>query len=119
ACFRRFSPLTGRIINILHRLFGGPTVLHNRYLPDWVHRLANGAIGGVLSLLVTTAIVRILGTPLRTLWFALPVAVVCMALDPSRYSLVEGCAGDLGYDALLGDDSEKPVDSDWGEALDN
>ena len=43
--------------------------------------------------MAVTVIVRVLGTPLRTLLAALPVAAVCMALDPSRYSLVEGLRG--------------------------
>ena len=70
-------------------------------------------------MLAATAIVRVLGMPLRILWGALPVAIACIALDPSRYSLVEGCAGDVGYDELLGDESEKPEDGDWSEALDS
>jgi len=92
-------------------------MLHNRYLPDWLHRVANGAVGGVLCSLAALAIVRFLGAPLCALWFVPPVVLICTALDPRRFSLVEGCAGDLGYDGLL-DDGEKPDVQDWGEALD-
>jgi len=35
--------------------------------------------------------------PLWAFWFVLLVAFACAALDPRRFSLVEGCAGDLGY----------------------
>jgi hypothetical protein len=93
------------------------TVLHNRYLPGWVHRLANGILAGLLALMASVAVVRVIGTPLGMLWVALPVAVCGMALDPSWFSLVEGCAGDLGYDELL-KDAGKPDDVAWGEAFD-
>ncbi len=91
-------------------------MLHNRYLPDWLHRFANGAIGAGLSSLAVVAAVGVLAMPLGTLWFVLPAALVCTALDPRRFSLVEGCAGDLGYDELL--DDEQPNVADWGEAFD-
>jgi hypothetical protein len=96
----------------------GLSVLHNRYLPDWVHRLANGIIGGLLSVSALVATVRVLGAPLGVLWVALAVAFGCMALKPRRFSLVEGCAGDLGYDGLRDGDAEKPDDGAWAEALD-
>jgi len=92
-------------------------LLPNCYLPDWLHRLANGAIGAGLSSLAALAGVWVFGVPLWALWFVLPAVFVCAALDPRRFSLVEGCAGDLGYDGLL-DDGEKPDVQDWGEALD-
>jgi len=93
-------------------------MLHNRYLPDWLHRVANGAVGGGLSSLPALAIVRVLSAPLWELWFVLPVALICTALDPRRFSLVDGCAGDLGYDELLDDDAKKPDEQGWGEAFD-
>jgi len=71
---------------------------HYRWLADWVHRLANGAIGGCLCALATVAAVRWLGAPLRAFWLSLPVAIGCLALHPRRFSLVEGCAAELGYD---------------------
>jgi hypothetical protein len=91
------------------------TVLHNRYLPGWAHRLANGLLGGFQALIALVAVVPLVGAPLGVLWLALPMAVCCMALDPGRFSLVEGCAGDLGYDELL-DDAGKPEDGACGEA---
>ncbi len=91
-------------------------MLHNFYLPDWLHRLANGTIGAGVSSLAALAAVEALGVPLSALWFVLPAALVCTALDPRRFSLVEGCAGDLGYDELL--DDEQPNVADWGEAFD-
>ncbi len=92
--------------------------MHNRYLFDWVHRLANGVIGGLLSMLASVVAVRVLGAPLGVLWVAIPVVVCGAAISPRRFSLVEGCAGDLGYDELLDDSVPKPDDRAWAEALD-
>jgi hypothetical protein len=83
-------------------------VLHNRYLSDDLHRLANGAIGGLLCLLLTTSAVRYFGFPLWLLWLSVPVGLVCTVLPPSRFTLVEGCAGGEGYDEL---DEEPPSDT--------
>ncbi len=91
--------------------------MKNCDLPDSLHRFANGAIGAGLSSLAVVAALGVLGVPLRTLWLVLPVALVCTALDPRRFSLVEGCAGDLCYDERPVD-GEKPDAQDWGEALD-
>lgn len=87
-------------------------MLHNRYLPDWLHRAANGIFGSGLSSLVAIAAMRILGAPLWILWLVLPVALLCTVLDPRRFSLVEGCAGDIGYDELLGDEATRLDDSE-------
>jgi hypothetical protein len=94
------------------------SLLPNRYLPDWLHRVANGAAGGAVSSLAAVAIVRLLNVPLWALWFVLPAAIICMAIDPHRFSLVEGCAGDLGYDELRDEAAEKPDDQSWSEAHD-
>ncbi len=96
----------------------GLVMLHNRDLPDWIHRLANGVIGGFLSMPASLVAVHVLDAPLGVLWVALPVVVFGMALNPRRFSLVEGCAGDLGYDELLGDGADKPDDGGRAEAFD-
>ncbi len=83
-------------------------MLHNRHLPGWLHRIANAAIGSALSSLAAVAAMRVLGAPPWALRLVLPVALVCAALDPRRFSLVEGCAGDLGYDELPDDEAKKP-----------
>jgi hypothetical protein len=74
-------------------------ILHNLNLPNWLHRLANGAIGGLLAL----AALHFFGFPFWLLWIAISVAVGCMVPSPSRFTLVEGCAGDVGYDELDSD----------------
>jgi hypothetical protein len=89
----------------------------NRYLPHWLHRLANGAVGAILSSLTAMALVRFLSAPLWALWLMLPVVLICTALDPRRISLVEGCAGDIGYDGLVVDDAEKPNTLDRDQAF--
>ena len=74
-------------------------VLHNRCLPGWIHRLANGAIGGLLAVALVTTFLSV-----RLLWVAIPVVIVRMLADPTKFSLVEGCAGNDGYDELDVDD---------------
>jgi hypothetical protein len=81
----------------------GLAMLHNRYLPDWIHRLANGAIGGLLASAAACAAVRVVGVPLEAFWSVPLLAVLCIGINPRRFSLVEGCAGDLGYDELVDD----------------
>lgn len=75
-------------------------VIHNCFLPKWLHRLANGVVGGLCALFIPLLFVR-LEPPFWTLWIAGGVAIVCMLQDPSRFSLVEGCAGRDGYDELI------------------
>jgi hypothetical protein len=83
-------------------------VLHNRHLSDGLHRLANGAIGGMLGLLLTTLAVRYFGCPLWLLWLSVPAGLLCTVLPPSRFTLVEGCAGEVGYEDL---DQEPPTNT--------
>ena len=71
-------------------------MFHNRYLPRWIHRVANGAIGSVLSLLLAVAAFRIFGVPLWVIWLVLPAAIICVASDPQRFSLVERLRRRLG-----------------------
>lgn len=79
-------------------------MLHNCYLPDWIHRLANGAIGGLLASAAVCAAVSGAGASFEAFWSVPLVASICMGINPRRFSLVEGCAGDLGYDELVDDD---------------
>ena len=77
--------------------------LHNCYLPDWMHRCANGAIGGMAGIAVATLAMRFLSAPTAVLWLGVISIVAGAALNPQRFTLVEGCAGDVGYDELDGD----------------
>jgi hypothetical protein len=82
-------------------------MIHNRYLPTWVHRLANGVLAflgaasagtsGILSFRDGSFLEAVSG------WLLLlspAVGVLFALLDPKRVSLVEGLAGEAGYDEL-------------------
>jgi hypothetical protein len=78
-------------------------VLHNRLLADWIHRAANGAIGGMVACGLVTAAARLTEAPFWLLWLAVPIGLLCMVPSPKRFTLVEGCAGEMGHDELLKD----------------
>lgn len=67
-------------------------------------------------MMALVGVVRFLGVPMGVLWCAMLVAIGVMAVDPRRFSLVEGCAGDLGYDELM--DGEGGGADDGGETRD-
>lgn len=81
--------------------------LHNRYLPQWVHRIANGVIASLLLALAgawgTTALAP--GSfPWKLFFIALyasPIGLLASLLNPGRFTLVEGIAGEDGYDELV------------------
>ena len=86
-------------------------MIHNRRLPTWVHRLAQG----LLSLAVTLTFVALAAPyagrgPLSWLVFGLfflsPVLAVLAAYLAPRHSLMEGIAGEDGYDELAPPTSE-------------
>lgn len=93
-------------------------MLNNCYLPDWVHRLANGVMAGLLSLLALVVAVGAFGAPPDMLWVAPTLALGALALDPRRFTLVEGCAGDLGHDQLLDEGAGKPEDGTEADTFD-
>jgi hypothetical protein len=71
-------------------------VLHNQLLPNWLHRFANGLVGGLVALAATV----FLSGPM---WLAVPVGLGCMFPNPRRFSLVESWAGGDGYGELDGE----------------
>jgi len=75
-------------------------VIHNRFLPDWLHRVANGLAGAGLASLAVCVAVRGLGLSLRLFAIVPLAAALRVAASPQRSSLVEGCAGGDGYDEL-------------------
>jgi hypothetical protein len=89
-------------------------LLHNRYLPVWLHRFLNGSIAGFLSFLVLLFIVHVLQTSFALLLGVVLAFIGGFWMNPSRYSFVEGCAGDLGYDELLDEDNDVPGDEAMG-----
>ena len=75
-------------------------VLHNFVLPDWAHRCANGIVGAFIGLAIAVVVVRLFGAPLWVLWFGAVTAAAGVVVSPRRFTLVEGCAGDMGYDEI-------------------
>ena len=81
-------------------------MITNRHLPQWLHRLACGAISAALTATIGTTGLRYFDADswLRTasivlLWLSIPVGVLFACLA-HRFSIVEGCAGDVGYEDL-------------------
>ncbi len=79
----------------------------NRYLPNWLHRVANAIVATALCAFVGIAGLNYLhGIPVlarasKWLLYLSPfIGILCGVLNPKRFSLTEGCAGDVGYDGL-------------------
>src|SRR5258706_8009148 len=100
------------------RLFVSPWVaamIHNRYLPMWLHRVCSGVLGAV----VLAAIGSIwFAEPSGTwrhilsrclLWASVPAGIV-LACISHRFSIVEGVAGGEGYDELHEQNENKKTD---------
>ncbi|MBL9091249.1 MAG: hypothetical protein JNL96_08490 [Planctomycetaceae bacterium] len=89
-------------------------MLHNRSLPLWLHRTCNGLLGAGVLLAVGGLG---LGAPADgwrhilarcLIWASVPVGIALVALT-RRFSLVEGVAGDMGYDELRETDKDEPA----------
>ena len=81
--------------------------LHNRYLPRWAHRIANGVVASMLLALagvVGTTTLAPGSLPWRVfavVLYASPTGLLASLLNPARFTLVEGIAGEDGYDELV------------------
>jgi len=82
--------------------------IHNRFLPAWAHRVANGVVAA--AILVGFAVVGLTlfdsaSTVAAASWWclraALPIGVLALFLNPNRISLVRGIGGEVGYDELV------------------
>lgn len=81
--------------------------IHNRFLPEWMHRVANGVLGVLLAATAGASgylwfAPDSIGEGLSG-WFLLLSPVVGLLLvivNPARFSLVDGIAGEMGYDEL-------------------
>jgi hypothetical protein len=91
-------------------------MIHNRYLPLWLHRVCNGVFGAVLLIGIGSIW---FGEPAETwrhivsrclIWASIPVGIT-LALIARRFSIVQGVAGGDGYDELHETDDKKPVAS--------
>jgi hypothetical protein len=90
------------------------SMITNRYLPQWLHRLACGVVGAAVTVAIASAGLRYAEPDswLRTasgvlLWLSIPVGVVVACVAP-RFSIVEVCAGDVGYEDLDSEHEDKP-----------
>ena len=91
-------------------------VLRNRYLPPWLHRIACGVVGMALVATLASAGLRYFSPDswLHTacgvlLWLSIPVGII-LACVAHRFSIVEGTAGDLGYEDLNTEGEDPPRD---------
>ena len=89
-------------------------MINNRRLPQWLHRLACGTISAALTATIASVGLHYfdVGSWLRTaslvlLWLSTPVGAV-FACVAGRFSIVEGCAGDVGYEDLDSKREDKP-----------
>ena len=85
-------------------------MITNRYLPQWLHQVACGAIGAAITAAIASGGLRYFAADswLRMasgvlLWLSIPIGIV-LACVAHRFSIVEGCAGDVGYEDLESDD---------------
>ena len=82
--------------------------IHNRYLPQWLHRIANGVLAAGITVTVaswgldafseTALLVRLFSG----LLYASPIVGLVAALLTHKISIVEGIAGGDRYDELKG-----------------
>jgi hypothetical protein len=80
-------------------------MIHNRYLPLWLHRLCNATLGVAVLLTIGSSL---FGEPAGSwkhilsrylIWSSIPAGII-LALAARRFSIVEGVAGGDGYDEL-------------------
>jgi hypothetical protein len=80
--------------------------IRNGYLPQPLHRIACGVIGAAIGATIACAGLRC-SEPDSSLqiaskvllWLSVPIGII-LACVAHRFSIVEGCAGDDGYDGL-------------------
>lgn len=92
-------------------------VIHNRFLPEWLHRVFAGIFGGAVFVTSSVLLLSEFGTeqwlaPVASylLWSTPAVVVVCFIVAP-RFSVVRGLAGDVGYDELHAVQQGAPADA--------
>lgn len=89
--------------------------IRNHYLPQWLHRVACGAISAALFATVAIGGLSyfdadswLRAASVILLWLSIPIGIV-LACFAHRFSIVEGCAGDVGYEDLHSDDDDAPT----------
>jgi hypothetical protein len=95
-------------------------MIRNRRLPDWLHRLCDAVLGFFLVAALSLAGVRLLPDRWQGTGFVAAIgltafaAILLAAVDPKRFSIVGGVAGDAGYDDLREDDGKTRVTNNEG-----
>ena len=90
-------------------------MIHNRYLPMWLHRVCGGVLGSVaLAGIGSIWFAEPPGTWRHLvsrclLWASVPVGIL-LACIAHRFSFVEGLAGGEGYDELHDANEHKSKD---------
>lgn len=96
------------------RLTTHVSMITNRYLPQWMHRAACGIVGAAVTVAIASGGMLSFDADswLRTasgvlLWLSIPIGIA-LACVAHRFSIVEGCAGDVGYEDLESNHDDKP-----------
>jgi hypothetical protein len=80
--------------------------IRNRYLPSWLHRLANGLFAWFVAITLGVCGITwfrdlpVLPWLAAGLLFGSPLLAILAAVFTPRFSLLEGLAGEDGYDDL-------------------
>ena len=88
-------------------------MIHNRYLPLWLHRLSNGACGAAVFLSLSSIWFGESPNSWRyilshwLMWSSVPVGII-LATAATRFSMVEGVAGGEGYSELHTSQDKSP-----------
>jgi hypothetical protein len=90
-------------------------MIHNRYLPMWLHRVCSGVLGAaVLAAIGSIWFAEPSGTwrhiLSRCLFLGSVPAGIVLACISHRFSIVEGVAGGEGYDELHEQNENKKTD---------
>jgi hypothetical protein len=112
---RRFSqPRQAGRLTLVVRLTTHVSMITNRYLPQWMHRAACGIVGAAVTVAIASGGMLSFDADswLRTasgvlLWLSIPIGIA-LACVAHRFSIVEGCAGDVGYEDLESNHDDKP-----------
>ena len=95
-------------------------MIHNRHLSETLHRICNATIGffamATTSLWVNSLVPLRFQTMGLVLAFILTASATCAlaVVNPNRFSIVEGIAGDAGYDELTENHTDKESTDDSG-----
>jgi len=89
-------------------------MIRNRYLPQPLRRIASGILGAAVTATIACVALRYVESDSWwhtasevLLWLSVPIGVV-LSFIAHRFSLVEGCAGEAGYENLESDNESKP-----------